>query len=134
MENSGQGTILFGGSGFLGPYLLKKNPAMISVGRNRPPTGNRHIHVKSLDDLRALRDVAFDKVVYIIGNTDHYHLEKESLDPGEPTAFDYHVIPFLRVMEQLKHYPIKKFIHFSSVLVYDDKRITLPVSESSPID
>lgn len=134
MNNRGQGTILFGGSGFLGPYILENNPAMISVGRNPPPTSNRHIQVKSLDDLRALRDVTFDKVIYIIGNTDHYNLEKGSLDPSEPTAFDYHVIPFFRVMEQLKHRPIKKFIHFSSVLVYDDKRITLPVSESSPID
>lgn len=134
MDSRGRGTILFGGSGFLGPYILENNPAMISVGRTRPPTGNRHIHVQALDDLRALRDVTFDKVVYIVGNTDHYNLEKESLDPGKPTAFDYHVIPFLRVMEQLKHYSIKKFIHFSSVLVYDDKRITLPVSESSPIN
>lgn len=133
-DNRGQGAILFGGSGFLGPYILKNNPAMISVGRSRPPTRNRHIQINALDDLRALRDVTFDKVVYIIGNTDHHNLEKESLDPEEPTAFDYHVIPFLRVMEQLKHRSIKKFIHFSSVLVYDDKRITLPVSESSPIN
>lgn len=133
-DNRGQGAILFGGSGFLGPYILKNNPAMISVGRSRPPTRNRHIQINALDDLRALRDVTFDKVVYIIGNTDHHNLEKESLDPEEPTAFDYHVIPFLRVMEQLKHRSIKKFIHFSSVLVYDDKRIVLPVSESSPIN
>ncbi len=134
MDNRGQGTILFGGSGFLGPYILKNNPAMISVGRSPPSTGNRHIRINALDDLRVLRDVTFDKVVYIIGNTDHHSLEKESLDPGEPTAFDYHVIPFLRVMEQLKHRSIKKFIHFSTVLVYDDKRIVLPVSESSPIN
>lgn len=134
MDNRGQGTILFGGSGFLGPYILKSNPAMISVGRNPPPTSNRHIQVKCLDDLRALRDVTFDKVIYIIGNSDHYSMEKELLDPGRPTAFDYNVIPFLRVMEQLKHYPIKKFVHFSSVLLYDDKRLTLPVSESSPIN
>ena len=127
-------TILFGGSGFLGPYILENYPDMISVGRTAPPTKNRHIQVDSLADLSALRGENFDKVIYIIGNTDHYNLEKENLSAGEPTAFDYHLIPLIQTMEQLKHYPIKKFIHFSTVLIYDEKKVTLPVSEHSPID
>ena len=127
-------TILFGGSGFLGPYILENYPDIISVGRTAPPTKNRHIQVDSLADLSALRDENFDKVIYIIGNTDHYNLEKENLSAGEPTAFDYHLIPLIQTMEQLKHYPIKKFIHFSTVLIYDEKKVTLPVSEHSPID
>jgi nucleoside-diphosphate-sugar epimerase len=133
-QNAGTGTILFGGSGFLGPYILEKNPAMISVGRTPPRTANRHIHVDTLDDLSVLRNVHFENVIYIIGNTDHYNLEKEALAPHEHNAFDYHVAPFLRVMEQLKHYPIKKFIHFSTVLIYDADKVTLPVSECAPID
>jgi nucleoside-diphosphate-sugar epimerase len=133
-NEAGKRTILFGGSGFLGPYILEKNPAMISVGRTPPRTRNRHIHIDSLDDLGVLRHVDFEKVIYIIGNTDHHNLEKQTLDPKEPNAFDYHVTPFLHVMEQLKHYPIKKFIHFSTVLIYDEKKITLPVSERAPID
>ncbi len=131
---TGAGTILFGGSGFLGPYILQNYPDIISVGRTAPVTSNRHIHIDSLANLDALRDVAFDKVIYIIGNTDHHNLEKEYLAPGEPTAFDYHVIPLLQTMEQLKHRPLKKFIHFSTILIYDEKRITLPVSEHAPID
>jgi nucleoside-diphosphate-sugar epimerase len=129
-----QGTILFGGSGFLGPYILARDPAIISVGRRPPPTSNRHVHIDSLDDLGALRDVPFDKVIYIIGNTDHHRLEQRVIPPGEPTAFDYHVVPLLRTMEQLKDRPLRKLIHFSTVLIYDEKRITLPVSERSPID
>ena len=131
---AGAGTILFGGSGFLGPYILKMCPEMISVGRNPPPTPNRHIPVPKLADLDALRDVDFDKVVYIIGNTDHHNLEKETLPPGEPTAFDYHLVPLVQTLEQLKQRPIRRFIHFSSILLYDEKRITLPVSEHAPID
>lgn len=131
---AGAGTVLFGGSGFLGPYILRMCPEMISVGRNPPPTPNRHIAVSSLADLDALKDVAFDKVVYIIGNTDHHNLEKESLPRGEPTAFDYHLVPLVQTLEQLKQRPIRKFIHFSSILLYDDKKITLPVSEHAPID
>jgi UDP-glucuronate decarboxylase len=132
--SAGAGTVLFGGSGFLGPYILRMCPEMISVGRNPPPTPNRHVPVASLADLDALRAVAFDKVVYIIGNTDHHNLEKDTIPPGEPTAFDYHLIPLVQTLEQLKGRPIKKFIHFSSILLYDDKKITLPVSEHAPID
>jgi nucleoside-diphosphate-sugar epimerase len=133
-KHSGEGTILFGGSGFLGPYILERHPKMISVGRTAPSTPNDHIHIDSLADLDALQDVRFDKVIYIIGNTDHHGLERENIPRDEPTAFDYHVTPFLQTMEQLKQYPIKKLMHFSTVLMYDDKRFTLPVSEHAPID
>lgn len=130
----GEGTILFGGSGFLGPYILANYPDMISVGRSPCPTPNRHIHVDTLADLRALDDVDFDKVIYIIGHTDHYLMEREVVPKGEPNAFDYHTIPVIQVLEQLKTRSLKKFIHFSSVLIYDENKITLPVSEDSPIN
>lgn len=133
-DPDGARTILFGGSGFLGPYILERNPEMVSVGRTPPPTANRHIQVDSFEDLDPLRDEDFDKVIYIIGNTDHHNLEKEHVPRGEPTAFDYHVVPFLQAMEQLKAYPIKQLIHCSTILIYDDARITLPVSEHSPTD
>lgn len=130
----GEGVLLFGGSGFLGPYILERCPRMISVGRSRPVTGNRHVHVDTLENLDALEGLPFDQVIYIIGNTDHYNMEKETIPRGEPTAFDHHVIPHIRVMEQLKKYPIKKFIHFSTTLLYDENKVTLPVSEHAPID
>lgn len=131
---TGKGTILFGGTGFLGPSILEQDPSIISVGRRPPPTKNRHVHVDTLADLDALRDVAFDKVVYIIGNTDHHNLEKRTVPRGEPTAFDYHVVPLLQTLEQLKERPLRRFLHFSTVLMYDEKRIALPVSERAPID
>ena len=130
----GEGTILFGGSGFLGPYILANYPKMISVGRSPSPTPNRHIPIQTLADLSALDDVEFDKVIYIIGNTDHYAMERDVIPAGEPTAFDFHTIPVIQVLEQLKKRNLKKFIHFSSVLIYDEERITLPVSEHSPIN
>ncbi|MGZ4780138.1 MAG: hypothetical protein ACXV5L_13150 [Thermoanaerobaculia bacterium] len=84
----GKGTILFGGSGFLGPYILQNYPDIISVGRTAPATSTQHVHVDSLADLSAVRKLTFDKVIFIIGNTDHHDLEKEHLPPGSPTAFD----------------------------------------------
>lgn len=132
--SAGGGTILFGGSGFLGPYILERDPSIISVGRRPPATRNRHIPIETLANLDALGGVEFDNVVYIIGNTDHHNLEKRTIPRGEPTAFDYHVLPLIQTLEQLKERPLRKFLHFSSVLVYDEKQITLPVSERSPID
>jgi nucleoside-diphosphate-sugar epimerase len=131
---TGKGTILFGGSGFLGPYILENYPDIISVGRTSPPTSNRHIPVKSLENLDVLNDVEFDKVIFIIGNTDHHNLEKETIPRGESTAFDYHLMPLVHTLEQIKHRPIKKFINFSTILIYDEHKITLPVSEHIPID
>ena len=133
MSLTGARTILFGGSGFLGPYILSAYPEIVSVGRTKPPTSNHHVAIQSLADLDALESVPFDRVIYIIGNTDHHHLEMETIPRGEQTAFDYHVVPLLQTLEQLKRYPIRKFIHFSTVLIYDEKKIMLPVSENAPI-
>ena len=130
----GERTILFGGSGFLGPWILREHPEMVSVGRTPPPTPNRHVAIETLADLRCLHDVDFDRVIYIVGHTDHHALERESLPFGQPTAFDYHLQPFLQTMEQIKDRPIRRFLHFSTILIYDEKRITLPVSEDAPID
>ena len=129
-----KGTILFGGSGFLGPFILEHYPKIISVGRTPPRTANRHIQVESLANLDALHDVDFDRVIYIVGNSDHHGMEREEIPRGEPTPFDYHVVPLLQTMEQIKGYSIKKFIHFSTILLYDEQRITLPVSEVAPIN
>ncbi|MDQ3898211.1 MAG: NAD(P)-dependent oxidoreductase [Actinomycetota bacterium] len=107
---------------------------MISVGRRRPPTSNRHVPIQTLADLDVLRDVDFDSVIFIVGNTDHHRLERPELTKGEPNAFDYHTIPLLQALEQLKHRPLRKFLHFSTVLIYDEHRITLPVAEDAPID
>ena len=130
----GENTILFGGSGFLGPYILNRCPQMVSVGRTRPAAPNAHVPIASLADLDVLDRVAFDKVVYIIGHTNHHALEQEEVPRGEPNAFDYHLTPLLQTLEQLKRRPIRKFIHFSTILLYDDRKLTIPVSEASPID
>ena len=133
-QTLGEGTVLFGGSGLLGPFILDAFPRIVSVGRTPPPTANRHIAIESLADLGCLDDLEFDKVIYIIGNTDHYAMDREVIPRGEPTAFDHHIIPFLQTMEQLKRYPISKVINFSTALIYDQERMSLPVSERSPID
>lgn len=132
--SDGAGTILFGGSGFFGTHILQNYPDIISVGRTAPTTANRHVQIESLADLSALGDLRFDKVIYLIGHSDNHGMEKETLVPGEPSTFDYHLFPTIQVLEQLKEYPIRKLIHFSTILLYDPSKITLPVSETAPID
>lgn len=132
-RTSGAGTILFGGSGFIGSHILESYPDIISVGRTAPETKNRHIQAESLANLDVLRDVDFDKVIYCIGNSDNYTQNLETLAPEEPTSFDYHLVSTVHVLEQLKQYPVKKFIHFSSILLYDPDKMVLPVSETAPI-
>lgn len=134
IPSTGANTILFGGSGFFGTHILENYPHIISVGRTPPATGNRHVRIESLADLRALRDVKFDKVIYLIGHSDNHGTERRAPDPGEPSTFDYHLFPTLQVLEQLRDYPITKLIHFSTILLYDPVRLSLPVSETASID
>lgn len=131
---SGSRTLLFGGSGFLGTALLNRNPALISVGRTRPASAERHVQIETIADLSTLRSVEFDSVIFAVGNSDHYAMERERLTPGEPTAFDYHVTPLMQALEQLKDYPLRKFIHFSTVLLYDWRHPRIAFDEESPVD
>lgn len=131
---SGEGTVLFGGSGFLGPYILRAHPQMVSVGRRPPAADNRHVPIETLADLSALDDIDFENVIYIVGNTDHPSMSREVIPRGQPTAYDYHVIPLLQTLEQLKQRPLRRFVHFSTVLIYDEHQKVVPVDERAPIN
>ena len=124
-------TILFGGSGFLGPVILKKNPEIISVGRNKPPRYaiNNHINFKSLDNLKFLDDIDFDKVIFLIGSSNH-HVINNTVTMG----LDFNVYPLKKILSYLSKRKIKKFICFTTVLLYDQKKMTLPVSEVQEIN
>ena len=69
-------TLLFGGSGFFGPVILSKNPEIIYVGRTLPPREciNFHIHLNSLDEINKLDEVDFDKVIFLIGSSNHHEI------------------------------------------------------------
>ena len=69
-------TVLFGGSGFLGPIILEKYPQVISIGRTPPPPyiTNRHIQIDSIDDLAILDSEEINNVIFLIGSSDHHYL------------------------------------------------------------
>ena len=111
-------TILFGGSGFFGPIILKKYPNIISVGRSKPPKNikNKHIHISSLNNLKKLDNIKFDKVIFLIGSSNH-HIINKNINIG----IKYNFEPMIKIMEYLKNKKIKKFICFTTILLYQNK-------------
>lgn len=124
-------TILFGGSGFFGPVILKKNPEIISIGRTKPTKDiiNNHININSLDELNVLDDIEFDKVVFLIGSSNHHEINKKIT-----MGLDFNVYPIKKILTYLSKRKIKKFICFTTVLLYDANKMTLPVSENQKIN
>ena len=92
-------TVLFGGSGFFGPVLLSKDKNIISVGRTKPPKEikNQHIHINSLDDLGVLDEIKFDKVIFLIGSSNHHEINLKST-----MGIDFNVYPMIKIMSYLK--------------------------------
>ncbi len=121
-------TILFGGSGFFGPILLKKYPNIISVGRSKPPRGvkNTHINISNLNNLKKLDKIKFDKVIFLIGSSNH-HIINKNINIGIKYNFD----PMIKIMEYLKNKKIKKFICFTTILLYQNKKPNKKVSEKN---
>jgi len=120
-------TILFGGSGFFGPVLLAKDENIISIGRTEPPKDlkNQHIHLNNLDDLNNLDKIDFDKVIFLIGSSNHHEINLNST-----MGIDFNVYPMIKILSYLKQRNIKKFICFTTILLYDQEKMTLPVDES----
>ena len=124
-------TVLFGGSGFLGPIILEKYPDIISIGRSPLPfhLKNKHVNLSSLDDLTALDSLDFDKVIFLIGSSNHHVINtKPSM------GIEYNVLPLKKILFHLQKRKIKKFICFSTILLYDVKKMKLPVNETAPIN
>ena len=124
-------TILFGGSGFFGPVILNKDKNIISIGRTPPPkeTLNEHIYLKNLDHLDELEKLDFDKVIFLIGSSNHHEINLK------PTmGVDFNVYPIQKILDYLKLRKIKKFICFTTILLYDQSTMKLPVSEEQDIN
>ena len=124
-------TVLFGGSGFFGPVILKKDKNILSVGRKKPPLEleNKHINLDSLDDLSILDAIDFDKVIFLIGNSNHHEINLKTT-----MGVDFNLYPLVKILSYLKKRKIKKFICFTTILLYDQKKMTLPVDESQSIN
>lgn len=124
-------TILLGGSGFLGPVILSKDPEIISIGRSPIDLElkNKHYDLKSLDDLSLLDDIDFDKVIFLIGSSNHHEINNKIT-----MGIDYNVYPIQKILKYLSKRKISKFICFTSMLLYDQKKLSNPVDEKQIIN
>lgn len=124
-------TILFGGSGFLGPIILEKYPEIVSVGRNAPPgyIKNKHVQLDSLDNLSILDNLDFDKVIFLIGSSNHHEINTKPM-----MGLDYNVLPLKKALSYFEKRKLKKFVCFTTILLYDVNKMKLPVGESQPIN
>ena len=124
-------TLLFGGSGFFGPVILSKDENIISVGRTKPPKHckNKHIQIKDLNELNKLDKLDFDKVIFLIGSSNHHDINV-NIDMG----IDFNVYPLNKALDYFSKKNLKKFICFTTILLYDQKKIVLPVDEKQDIN
>ena len=124
-------TLLFGGSGFFGPVILSKDKNIISVGRTKPPSycENKHIQIDNLDELYKLDKLEFDKVIFLIGSSNHHEINL-NIDMG----IDFNVYPLNKALDYFSKKKLKKFICFTTILLYDQKKLVIPVDETQDIN
>ena len=124
-------TILLGGSGFFGPVILQKDPNIISVGRTKPPIEckNEHIQINDLSELYKLDDISFDKVIFLIGSSNHHEINL-----SDNMGIDLNVNLLNQALSYFSKRKLKKFICFTTILLYDQNQLSLPVSEDQKID
>ena len=124
-------TLLFGGSGFFGPVILSKDKNIISVGRTKPPSycKNKHIQINNLDELYKLDELEFDKVIFLIGSSNHHEINL-NIDMG----IDFNVYPLNNALDYFSKKKLKKFICFTTILLYDQKKLVIPVDEKQDIN
>jgi UDP-glucuronate decarboxylase len=124
-------TILLGGSGFFGPVILQKDPDIISVGRTKPPIEckNEHIQINDLSELYKLDDISFDKVIFLIGSSNHHEINL-----SDNMGIDLNVNLLNQALSYFSKRKLKKFICFTTILLYDQYQLSLPVSENQKIN
>jgi UDP-glucose 4-epimerase len=119
-------TILFGGSGFLGNVFLREHPEIISVGRTPLPDNltNIHLHVPSMDRLDMIDELDIDNVIFLIGNSNHHEIDNSPI-----MGIEYNVIPLKKALAYFSKRKIKKFVCFTTILLYGNKPKDRPVHE-----
>ena len=124
-------TILLGGSGFLGPVILSKDPDIVSIGRSSIDKSlrNKHLNLDNLDNLEVLDDLDFDKVIFLIGSSNHHEINNKIT-----MGIDYNVYPLQKILKYLSNRKLNKFICFTSMLLYDQKSLVNPVNEKQKIN
>ena len=124
-------TILIGPTGFLGLSFLEYDANIIAVGRSAPMSHltNIFFQIRDDDDFRALDQLEFDNVIFLIGSSDH-----KVLNCHPTLSLEKNVLAlskFLWYLREAKR-SVKKIITFTTMLQYDTELMSLPCDESQP--
>ena len=124
-------TILLGGSGFLGPVILAKDPEIISIGRSPIDSSlkNKHLNLENLDNLKVLDSLEFDNVIFLIGSSNHHEINNKIT-----MGIDFNVYPLQKILNYLSKRKLNKFMCFTSMLLYDQNKLVNPVNEKQVIN
>ena len=108
-----------------------KNPDIISVGRTKPPIEckNKHIQLDDLNQINILDDLEFDKVIFLIGSSNHHEINLKN-----NMGIDLNVYPLNTALSYFEKRKIKKFMCFTTILLYDQTKFQLPVGEDQEIN
>ena len=77
----------------------------------------KHIQIKNLDELNKLDKLEFDKVIFLIGSSNHHDINI-NIDMG----IDFNVYPLNKALDYFSKKNLKKFICFTTILLYDQKK------------
>lgn len=124
-------TILIGPTGFLGPAFLEKDPTITAVGRSKLPKHlvNNFFYIEDDNDFKKLDSLEFDKVIFLIGCSDHHLLN------SHPTlAIEKNVLALSKFLWYLRQSSrkVSKIINFTTMLQYDTSKLILPCHEDRP--
>jgi len=101
------------------------------VGRTLPPKEckNKHVQLNTLDELNKLDHIDFDRVIFLIGSSNHHEINLST-----NMGIDLNVYPLNKALSYFAKRKIKKFICFTTILMYDQKTLILPVDETQSIN
>ena len=85
--------------------------------------------MNNLDELEKLDNLNFDKVIFLIGSSNHHDINI-NIDMG----IDFNVYPLNKALDYFSKRNLKKFICFTTILLYDQKKLVIPVDESQEIN
>ena len=63
---------------------------------------NKHIHLNNLDDLSSLDNIDFDKVIFLIGSSNHHEINNKIT-----MGIDFNVYPTQKILNYLKKEKLK---------------------------
>ena len=93
---------------------MSKDKNIVSVGRTKPPSRcqNEHIQINNLDELYKLDEIDFDKVIFLIGSSNHHDINI-NIDMG----IDFNVYPLNKAFDYFSKKNLKIYLFYDNTFI-----------------